>query len=395
VAALAAVVCLLPEVACGGSPARGAEPAKAPVKAQAPAPKPDVPYDHVITDTSRLLAGMTPDDGARYGELLKRPAWTAHQGEFDASWKKASTERWPVMQAWRDKEFRAVADACTTLFYPFGGPDFLNAYLIFPSCKQYLLFGLEPVGSVPDLARMAPERADAVLAQMRESLSDLFLRDYFITQTMMKELRTPEVDGTLPLMLAMLARMDARVVSVETGDLVPQEAPKAEATPGPAPVKPGKPSRVTITFVAAGASQTQTLVYYQVDMMDPQFAARQTFIASLKALAPFTTFVKSASYLMHDDRFGTIRSMVLNDSSSILQDDTGVPFRFFEKAPWAVTLYGKYTKPIADFNYGFQKDLDAAFAQPGAARDLPFTFGYHWRVGSSSVMLAIRQPATH
>ena len=130
-------------------------------------------------------------------------------------------------------------------------------------------------------------------------------------------------------------------------------------------------------------------------MMDPQFAARTAFIASLKALAPFTTFVKSASYLMHDDRFGTIRSMVLNDSSSILQDDTGVPFRFFDTSAWALTLYGKYTKPIADFNYGFQKDLDAAFAQPGAARDLPFTFGYHWRVGSSSVMLAIRQPATH
>ena len=396
-AALAAVVCLLPEVACGGSPARGAEPANAPVKAQAPAPKPDVPYDHAVTDASRLLAGMTPDDGARYGDLLKRPSWTAHQGEFDANWKKASANRWPVMRAWRDKEFKAVADACTTLFYPFGGPDFLNAYLIYPSCRQYLLFGLEPVGSVPDLARMTPDRADAVLTQMRESLSDLFLRDYFITQTMMKELRTPEVDGTLPLMLAMLARMDARIVSVEAGGLMPQEAPKADAPakPGTAPVKPGKPSRVTITFVAAGASQTQTLVYHQVDMMDPQFAARQTFIASLKALAPFTTFVKSASYLMHDDRFGTIRSMVLNDSSSILQDDTGVPYRFFDKTAWALTLYGKYTKPIADFNYGFQKDLDAAFAQPGAARDLPFTFGYHWRVGASSVMLAIRQPATH
>jgi hypothetical protein len=403
-AALVAVVCLLPEVACGGTPARGAEPAKTvaeaptstPAPAPAPAPKPNVPYDHAVTDTSRLLAGMTPDDGARYGNLLTRPSWTAHQGEFDASWKKASTERWPVMRAWRDKEFKAVADGCTTLFYPFGGPDFLNAYLIYPSCTQYLLFGLEPVGSVPDLARMAPERADAVLAQMRESLSDLFLRDYFITETMMKELRTPAVDGTLPLMLAMLARMDARIVSVEAGGLMPQEAPKAEAPamPGTAPVKPGKAPRVTITFVAAGASQTQTLVYHQVDMMDPGFAARTSFIASLKTLAPFTTFLKSASYLMHDDRFGTIRSMVLNDSSSILEDDTGVPYRFFDKTAWALTLYGKYTKPIEDFQYGFQKDLDAAFAQPGAARDLPFTFGYHWRVGSSSVILAIRQPAT-
>ena len=395
-AALAAAMFLVPEAACGGSPAKGAE------RAVAPAPEAEAVFDHAVTDTGRVLAGLNPEDATRFAALLNRPAWTAHRTEFDTNWSKVSGTRFPAMRAWRDKEFKAVADGCTTLFYPFGGPDFLNAYLLYPSCRQYLLFGLEPVGSVPALERMTPERAEAVLAQMRESLSDLFLRDYFITKTMMEELRTPEVDGTLPLLLAMLARLDARVVSVEFGDIVPQEAPKASTAPRgegvpkaeAAPAKAAKTARVTITFLSAGASRPQTLVYYKVNMQDPQFAAHTDFIASLKALGPFTTFVKSASYLMHDDRFATIRAMVLTDSSSILQDDTGVPFRFFDKTVWALTLYGKYTKPVSDFKYGFQKDLDAAFGQPGAARDLPFTFGYHWREGSSSVMLAVRQPAT-
>ena len=397
-AALAAAMFLVPEAACGGAPVKKtAEPAPAPAR------QAEAAFDRAVTDTGRVLAGLAPGDPARFAALLARPAWTAHRTEFDANWSKVSTSRFPAMRAWRDKEFKAAADGCTTLFYPFGGPDFLNAYLLYPSCRQYLLFGLEQVGSIPALERMTPERAEAVLAQMRESLSDLFLRDYFITKTMMEELRTPEVDGTLPLLLAMLARLDARVVGVEFGDLMPQDAakpaapPAAEAAPKatPAPAKAAKPSRVTVTFLSPGATQPQSLVYYQVNLQDPQFAARKTFIASLKTLAPFTTFVKSASYLMHDDRFATIRSMVLADSSSILQDDTGVPFRFFEKSAWAITLYGKYTKPISDFKYGFQKDLDAAFAQPGAARDLPFTFGYHWREGSSSVMLAVRPPATH
>ena len=401
-AALAAAMFVVPEAACGGSSATGAERAGAPApQAAAPAPQPEAVFDHAVTDTGRVLAGLPPEDATRFAALLNRPAWTAHRTEFDTNWSKASTVRFPAMRAWRDKEFKAVADGCTTLFYPFGGPDFLNAYLLYPSCRQYLLFGLEPVGSVPALERMTPERAEAVLAQMRESLSDLFLRDYFITKTMMEELRTPEVDGTLPLMLAMLARLDARVVRIELGSIMPQEAPKASAAGAAAPAaqaapaKAAKPARVTVTFLSPGASQPQTLVYYQVNLQDPQFAARTDFIASLKALGPFTTFVKSASYLMHDDRFATIRSIVLDSSSSILQDDTGVPFRFFDKTAWALTFYGKYTKPVSDFKYGFQKDLDAAFAQPGAARDLPFTFGYHWREGSSSVMLAIRQPATH
>ncbi|MCX6550606.1 MAG: hypothetical protein NTY02_06320, partial [Acidobacteria bacterium] len=204
--------------------------------------------------------------------------------------------------------------------------------------------------------------------------------------------------------LAFLARLDAHVVSIEFDDPIAAAAAKraaGTAKPAPADAKPGatrpasKPTRVTIVFVAAGATQPQTLVYYRVNMQDPEFAAKTELIADLKAMAPFTTFVKSASYLMHDDRFATIRSMVLGESSSILQDDTGVPYRFFDKATWALTLYGKYTAPISDFKYGFQKDLDAAFKVPSAAHDLTFTFGYHWRMGTSSVMLAVKQPATH
>lgn len=42
-----------------------------------------------------------------------------------------------------------------------------------------------------------------------------------------------------------------------------------------------------------------------------------------------------------------------------------------------------------------KKELDAAYKQPSAVRDLPFSFGYHWRNGTSSVMLAVRQAATH
>jgi hypothetical protein len=398
VAALAAVMFLAPADARGGARSgQAAHPqASRSAAAASTAPARDVSFDHAITDTGRVLAGMTPDDTARFAELMKRPAWVSHRGEFEANWTKTSTERWPAMRAWRDKEFKAVADACGTLFYPFAGPDFLNAYLLFPSCKQYLLFGLEPVGSIPALEKLAPARGDAALAQMRESLSDLFLRDYFITKTMMSELHTADVDGTVPLMLAMLARLDARVVSVKFEEAIPSPKPAAPAAGAkPASVRAPKPTLVTIVFTAHGATHPQTLVYYQVNLQDPAFSSKPAFIGSLKAQAPFTTFVKSASYLMHDDRFATVRSMVLDDSVAILQDDTGVPFHFFDKTKWALTLYGKYTKPIADFNYGFQKDLDAAFKVPGTARDLPFTFGYHWRVGASSVMLAVRPTATH
>jgi hypothetical protein len=126
-------------------------------------------------------------------------------------------------------------------------------------------------------------------------------------------------------------------------------------------------------------------------MMNPAYSTRTQLLSYLKGLGPLTTFVKSASYLMHDDRFSLVRSMVLEQSSSLLQDDTGVPYRFFDAAKWNLTFYGKYSAPVRDFNYGFQKDLDAVYQRPGVARELPFSFGYHWHEGTSSVMLAVRK----
>ena len=351
VVAVAGVVA--PGLACSGSPAKGAERV-----AQAPQEKPAAPevaYDHALTDTARVVAGISPEDANRFARVLKRPAWNTHRAEFDSNWSRVSDQRFRLMRDWRDQEFKALASSCDTLFYPFGGPDFLNAYLLYPACNRYLLFGIEQVGTVPAIEKLPDERIDAALAQVRESLSDIFLRDYFITKTMMTELRTPEVDGTLPLILAFLARLDARVISVELdgpwNPAPPATPPTPAAAAGGRAAQGGRgrgtqaaPSRVpgvTITFVAAGSTHVQTVSYIKVNMQDDQFTKRTGLLAYLKGLAPYTTFVKSASYLMHDDRFSCVRAIVLDDSTSILQDDTGVPYKFFDHVKWDLTLYGK------------------------------------------------------
>jgi hypothetical protein len=347
-----------------------------------------------------VLAGLEPEDAARFARVTNSPAWRAHRTEFDRNWSRLNAERFAVMREWRDRELKPAADACDTLFYPFGGPDFLNAYVLYPGCQRYLLFGLEPVGTVPALDRLAEDRADALLAELRESLSDVFVRDYFITKTMMNELRTPEIDGTLPLLLTFLARLDARVVGVAMDGqwnpaslATPSADPSAGAVHGPPRSRrvPG----VTIRFMAAGSMRVQSLSYIRVQMEDAEFAKQVDLLSYLNRVAPFTTFVKSASYLMHDDRFSRVRSLVVARSRSVLQDDTGVPYRFFDKSMWELTLFGQYTPPVRDFNYGLQKDLAAAYQQSSHARVLPFSFGYHWRQGTSSVMLAVRKTATH
>jgi hypothetical protein len=362
---------------------------------------PDAEYDRAATDTARLLAGLPPVNAALYDAVTKRPAWRTHREDFDRNWSRLESERFSVMRAWRDHEFKAVADRCDTLFYPFGGPDFVNAQVLFPNCNQYLLFGLEPVGSVPAFAGAADAAVDGVFSQLRESLSDVFVRDYFITREMMTELRTPALNGTLPLLLVFLARLDARIVDIRmespwaSDEPAPVAPPAATAGSGAARLQPPRPNGVTIRFIRPGSSRVQTLAYSRVRMEDAEFSRQTALIGYMDRRAPFITFLKSASYLMHDNGFSRVRSLILSGSSAVLEDDTGVPFRYFEKAAWNITLFGQYSAPVKDFNYGKQPDLEAAYRDTPGVQDLPFSFGYHWRQGTSSVILAVKKESAH
>jgi hypothetical protein len=306
-------------VAGGTSPRAGFTP-------QAPSTS-DTAYDQVSTDTARVLAGLQPVDAARFDAATRQPAWRAYREDVDRNWSRLEAERFAVMRSWRDREFKALADSCDTLFYPFGGPDFINAQVIFPGCSRYLLFGLEPVGSVPALDPQHPAGVDVLLSELRASLSDVFVRDYFITKEMMNELRTPVINGTLPLLMVFLARLDARIVDVRMESPWAESDSSAPAAAAPGPAQGPSTGRrqapratgVTITFLARGSSRVQTLVYARVRMEDAEFPKQDALRAYLDRHAPFTTLLKSASYLLHDRQFSGVRSEILSHSRAVLQ----------------------------------------------------------------------------
>ena len=44
---------------------------------------PAAAYDQAVTDTARVLAGLEPEDAARFARVTNSPAWRAHRTEFD------------------------------------------------------------------------------------------------------------------------------------------------------------------------------------------------------------------------------------------------------------------------------------------------------------------------
>jgi len=95
---------------------------------------------------------------------------------------------------------------------------------------------------------------------------------------------------------------------------------------------------------------------------------------------------------MHTGGFDTTRQFLLTNCAAILQDDSGIPMRYFLPHDWTLRLFGGYHGPIATFKQFPQPELDQLNALQKPA-PLPFGVGYRWHPGESSLIFAVK--ATH
>ena len=118
-------------------------------------------------------------------------------------------------------------------------------------------------------------------------------------------------------------------------------------------------------------------------------------MAFLNKMPVSTTYIKSASYLLHNPTFSVMRNAVLKKSASIVQDDTGVPYRYLPSKDWKLTFYGNYIKPVSSFPSGFyQLDLQKAYHIGDSLKQvkpLPFSLGYHWGSNYQNLIKAERK----
>lgn len=347
-------------------------------------------YNRRATATAQVMAGIMPSSGEPViDRLTKLDAFAEHQKWMSGHWNLVRS-RMTVMESWRNQEIKAPSAQKRTMLYPFSGPDFLNAYALFPDNPRYIFFSLERPGAMPDLESVTPVQFAKLLQDVRGAFRDIFERNYFITDYMNKQLTTPWVRGTVPVMTTMMALMNLRVVRIEPLDLFPEltriyEAP--ETTVHPRRIMRG----VRIDFVAPGGSAPQQLFYFAIDATDKALEFYPGFLDWVAQHRPATALLKSASYLLHDNQFEKTRNMILSTADFVVQDDTGIPYRYLGQSPWHVRLYGRYNRPtMKGLRYGYQADLETAYKSRTDLADLPFPFGYHWKGKQSGLIIANR-----
>ena len=361
--------------------------AQTPAPAAKPAPL--ISADARATATAQLMAGVTPAAGdAVIDKLAATDGWKKHKEAMEAQWKPVRA-RLDTIEKWRDQEIKLKDVAGRTLLYPFSGPDFLNAWALYPNHGKYMFFSLENPGVLPDLDKMGPKEFEAMLHDVRSAFTEIFQRNYFITSYMGKQLTTAHLKGTVPIIATMMALNGLRIAKIESVDAFPEltrayEEPKSK--------RPGKMLRgMKMTFLTA-ANKAHELSYFSLDATDKALQFYPDFLDWVGRNKPASALVKSASYLLHDNQFSKTRDMILASADILVQDDTGVPYRYIKQANWNAKFFGKYHRPIKPMEWGYQGDLDKAFreAEVKDRGPLPFPFGYHWKGQESGLILATR-----
>ncbi len=188
------------------------------------------------------------------------------------------------------------------------------------------------------------------------------------------------VDGLMPALAVFLGRQGYTLDSIQYVSLTPDGSlhPRGE--------KSGAPG-VQITYFQGDRGNLRTLCYFQTDLGNDGLKSNPGFVRMMQRLGPGVTYLKAASYLLYEDYFSTIRNGILNDSLGVVEDDSGIPFRFFNPKEWNVVPFGNYTGPIPLFKEHYQQDLTDYYVRT-PHQPLPFGSGYKFVASGSSLLVA-------
>ncbi len=334
-------------------------------------------------DYARYIAGLSNPEGG-LADNEEEPAWIRYANAINERWAAFNTRQLQPMRAWAAKELDAAHT--DTVFYPFSGPDFVNIYTLFPQARTYLLVALEPVGEIPDFDEVDE---GVFFPSLQRSLYEYLYIDFFITAKMKSALGGRQLRGVLPVLLFFLAREKAQVLQVSYWMMDPDgNIQEVRAIPGLESLKEGSIPGVRIVFKGPGSAEKQTLYYFRFNLQNGSWSRHPEFVSFLKSFGPLTSFTKAASYILSSSYSSAVRQFILDQSFYALQDDTGIPLRFFEPALWNLKFYGTYIGPINLFRNQFQPDLAAAFQREKDVYPLPFGIGYRFRPGTSNLIFA-------
>jgi len=334
-----------------------------------------------LNDVARFLAGMPPLAGQdAFVEMRKTDSWKYHARSMDGLWQQFTLRHGRPVNNWANTHLGELRSA-NTVFYPFSGPDFLFANLIFPHAETYLMCGLEPCEPLPEWNTFTPGDMAVGLEGLVGGLDTVLQYSYFITKEMRTDFQATRFRGVLPSFLVFLARTGHVVQSINSVRL--------DASGNPVIYQGGQSTTPGLLIRVSAGGQEKRIFYFSQDLADDSLKPDGPFLRFASSLGRPVAMAKSASYLMHESYFSNVRNHILKKCSGLVQDPSGVPFRNLLENGWSVQLYGGYLRSFDPFEEYQQPDLYEAYINPSNhVPTLNFGIGYLNDPKTTSLMVA-------
>ncbi len=357
---------------------------------QQPAEPPNLSNE--IQDRALLLAGMAVS--GEYSErpeiqaLLNHPFYRAHARKMNDFWHSVEVQRINKIVPWRQKHIGANVKNRTAL-YPLSGGDFLNLHLMYPQADRYVMLAMEKPGQMPDPTDLTEEQLRGSLLSLQHMLGNIVRTGYFFSRLMNQHMNPEKygIYGTMPTVAIFLVRLGHSLESIgrtcvnDAGELVE----KVDS--------PCRLSGYRIRFRERTTGLHKEVIYISARIDNSLFSPEKPEGRFFRGLGRTAVMMKAAVYLLHSSNYRQAAQYFLDQADVIIQDDSGLPYRYFDPNVWHTELYGVYVGPprLAGTGYYPQPDLRKAFLK--ADGPLPFEFGYGQVSASkkSGLILAYRK----
>jgi len=340
-----------------------------------------------LTSISNFFGGVqSPQIDSLIPNNLKAQ-WTQYTNKMNSTYSDVNSKK-EIMSVWRDKN---ISVSQGTLFYPFSGPDFLHANVFFPNYDTIVMIGLEPTGSAD--VKLSQYTDPQVFSDITRSLSAILNHSFFLTKAMAVDFTNTKLNGTLPVFMHFFSRTGYSIYSVEdvflksNGEIVNMKENKSV-----------EGLYKGVCYQVIKDNKLKLIYYFSMNLMDGNYNNNNGLKdhpeigLMMNRFNIKTTYLKAASYLLHNDSFSIIKDLILKNTNQIVQDDSGFPIRYLiNNKTWNTSFYGSYTKPISLFNVRYQQDLYDCYHNPALpAGELPFGIGYKSIAGTSNMSISIR-----
>ncbi|MFZ4401708.1 MAG: hypothetical protein ACOYO1_16885 [Bacteroidales bacterium] len=332
--------------------------------------------DTFLNDYASIISGKEPVKYFR--TVYNNDDWKKIQKSIETEWQYVIVNKVKKIKPWSDSIIYNVRSG-DNLIYPFAGADFLFSNLFFENADSSVLIGLEETGAI-----MADtNNIDMFVNHVRKVYKSLYFSNhagFFRTISMREELNEPELSGTIPILLFYISKLGYSISSLKY--IVIDSLGNLNCA------NTNHPYACQIEYFNTD-NKIRRLFYVKYDLADYSLTRNNRILKFFDKFKEPNVLIKSASYLMHKGSFSIIRNYLINNSHCILQDDSGIPYRFFNTPDWSINLFGRYSKTIPLFEKSFQLDLKEAY-QNLTVRKLPFSIGYNINHGEPNLILLTR-----